>query len=124
RRHGDGDQAAQRPVRSEVGQADPSGVGQQDSVRQEADQGELFIESSADVQRTASGEAVDDLLDEAALQLQGAVGHKSVREGRRLGAPSRLSGGCGVSLLEAREVGKRYGPVVALESANLAVDAG
>jgi ribose transport system ATP-binding protein len=29
-----------------------------------------------------------------------------------------------VSLLEAREVGKRYGPVVALESANLSVDAG
>jgi ribose transport system ATP-binding protein len=29
-----------------------------------------------------------------------------------------------MSLLEAREVGKRYGPVVALESANLSVDAG
>jgi ribose transport system ATP-binding protein len=29
-----------------------------------------------------------------------------------------------VSLLEAREVGKRYGPVIALESANLSVDAG
>jgi ribose transport system ATP-binding protein len=29
-----------------------------------------------------------------------------------------------VSLLEAREVGKRYGPVVALQSANLSVDAG
>jgi ribose transport system ATP-binding protein len=29
-----------------------------------------------------------------------------------------------VSLLEARGVGKRYGPVVALESANLSVDAG
>jgi len=29
-----------------------------------------------------------------------------------------------VSLLEAREVGKRYGPVVALELANLSVDAG
>jgi ribose transport system ATP-binding protein len=29
-----------------------------------------------------------------------------------------------VSLLEAREVGKRYGPVVALDSANLSVDAG
>jgi ribose transport system ATP-binding protein len=29
-----------------------------------------------------------------------------------------------VSLLEAREVGKRYGPVIALESADLSVDAG
>jgi ribose transport system ATP-binding protein len=29
-----------------------------------------------------------------------------------------------VSLLEAREVGKRYGPVIALESANLSVEAG
>ena len=29
-----------------------------------------------------------------------------------------------MSLLEAREVGKRYGPVIALESANLSVDAG
>src|SRR5439155_12466079 len=32
--------------------------------------------------------------------------------------------GSGVTVLEAREVGKRSGPVVALEPANLSVDAG
>src|SRR5204862_7956059 len=55
-----------------------------------------------------------------------ARGRKS--EKRTEGAPHRRpfqrSGGYGVSLLEAREVGKRYGPVIALESANLSVDAG
>ena len=39
-------------------------------------------------------------------------------------APLPTVRGSRVSLLEAREVGKRYGPVVALESADLSVDAG
>ena len=110
----------ERQHRQEVDEADARGVGH--GERREDDQGVLLAEASADLQLAAVHQAVHDVHGGRSSSAARGRKRKSEARGgcRAASSPPRRR----MSLLTAREVSKRYGPVVALGSATLVVEPG